>query len=452
MQGATALVAAIAAFFIIFSRPSKAMAPYVIALAWYPVYLTVPIGTVDFNVSRILVMVLIMRLLFVPGVVSRFRPNWADAIVLIAFLTQFTSYAVNESMEVVFVRQMGSFFDTFLVYIAARLSIQSKDDFIDFATKIIIASIPLACLGLYQAFTGHNPYGFTKAFDAWDPREQSFENRYGWFRADVSFNLNISFGLYFAMLLALAIGLWHQLRWSKRSKVICVAFMGLGLFSSMSSGPLFAAIFSLGLIGIYRWRQHWFYYVVAAIAVIVAIEMYSNRHFPHVLGRLAFSTQNVYYRVGLWEEAFGGGMDDHWVFGYGFVGLGVGNDNSEFNWEHKDFLNIYIARLVRCGLFATIPYFVMTFMIYHTMRRGFARAPTEAHRWMIWCLIAGQAGWHIGLMTVGLLSQMLPFYYLMFAVSINVAKFYEPVRARSKGMKKDVVFPGADQKPRRVPG
>ena len=47
---------------------------------------------------------------------------------------------------------------------------------------------------------------------------------------------------------------------------------------------------------------------------------------------------------------FGDGIDGHWITGYGYVGTGPGNDNSNFDWEHKDSINIYIAILATGGL------------------------------------------------------------------------------------------------------
>jgi hypothetical protein len=431
MTAVTLLVMALGALAVIMVRPSRVLIPYTVVLCLYPNYLTVQVATVDFTVARFLIMVVLARLIVVPSIIDRFRFNWLDVFVILAYLGRFFALTWNESMGNMFVREMGTLFDTTLVYFAARLSLVTSQDFVDFVKAMIVAAIPLVALGMYQTLTSHNVWAFSKSLSGWNPHEQHVLNRRGLYRADVSFDLHISFGLFFALMLPLAIGLWHKVSWPPLVKIGTIGLMWLGMVSSMSSGPLFATMFAVGAMCIYRWRQHWFYFVVLGIGFIIAIELYSNRHFPHVLGRFAFSSHNMHYRIGLWEEAFGGGMDDHWMFGYGYVGLGPGNDNSDFHWEHTDFLNIYIARLVAAGLFGLVPYVVMTILPFFALKRAMARAPTEGERWFIWCIIAAYTGWILGFQTVGMLTQIPMLYNLFIGVIANAAFYYAPLPTRA---------------------
>ncbi|GJM27263.1 MAG: hypothetical protein DHS20C16_36780 [Phycisphaerae bacterium] len=425
MQALTFAIAAAGALLALRGRSVHALGAYLIVLCWYPQFLTIPLGTFDFPTGRFVILVVLMRLMLTPGASSSFKINWLDVFIVLAFICRFIAFTVNAPFDKVFVREMGMFFDTVLVYFAGRLAIRSQDDFIVLAKTLVMIGTPLAIFGFYQSWTGHNPFGWMRAYDAWDPHEQRINNRVGWFRADVVFNLHISFGMFFSMVFALAAGIWPHTQWRPWMKAGAMFLMFIGVFSSMSSAPLFSIVASLGILILYPVRRHWFYFLIIAVAFGTAVEFYSNRHLPHVLGRLAFSSKNVYYRTELYAECFGGGMKDHWTYGYGYVGVGPGTDNSNFHWKHKDLLSIYISRLVRTGLVGLTPFFIATILPYFAIRRAFTRASTEEDRWFIWCFMAGLGGWHIALMTVNILHQIVPLYFMMMGIATNLPSFYE---------------------------
>ncbi len=402
-----------------------AIGAYLIVLCWYPQFLTVPIGTFDFPTGRFLILIVLFRIMCMPDLVRAFKFNWLDAFILLAFVCRFFAFTVNAPLDKVFVREMGMFFDTVLVYFAGRLAIRTQDDLIILSKTLIMIGIPLACVGFYQSWTGHNPFGWMRAYDAWDPHEQRLNNRVGWYRADVVFNLHISFGMFFSIVFALAAGIWPHTQWRTWMKAGAMFLMFIGVFSSMSSAPLFSIVAVVGLLIMYPVRRHWLYFAMIVVVCCTAVELYSNRHLPHVLGRFAFSSKNVYYRTELFSECFGGGMKDHWTYGYGYVGVGPGTDNSNFHWVHKDLLNIYIARLTRTGLVGMLPFFVATILPYFALRRAFVRASTEEDRWLVWCFMAGLGGWHIALMTVNILHQIIPLFFMMMGIAMNMPAFYE---------------------------
>ena len=425
MQALTLAVTAAGVLLALRGKAVHTLGAYLIVLCWYPQFLTIPIGTFDFPTGRFLILMVLARLMVMPGIARSFKFNWLDVFIVLAFVCRFLAFTANAPLEKVFVREMGMFFDTVMVYFAARLAIRSLDDFVTLAKTFIFVAIPLAIFGFYQSWTGHNPFGWMRAYDAWSPREQMMNSRVGWFRADVVFNLHISFGMFFSLVFALAAAIWPITKWNPWVKGGVMFLLLVGVFSSMSSAPLFALVAVLGVLMLYPMRRHWFYFVIIAIAFGTAIEFYSNRHLPHVLGRMAFSSKNVYYRTELFAECFGGGMKDHWTYGYGYVGLGPGTDNSNFHWVHRDLLNIYIARLTRTGLFGLTPFFIATFLPYFALRRAFTRATTGEDRWLIWCFMAGLSGWHIALMTVNLLYQIVPLYFMMIGIAMNMPSFFE---------------------------
>lgn len=441
MQVVTAAVIAVGSLLALRKRPVQAVAAYLIVLCWYPTFLTIKVGTLDFSASRLLIMVVLLRLVLSPGVIASFKIAWIDVFVLLAFVGRFGGLLVNESMATVFEREMGTFFDTCLAYSAARLGVRTNEDFVEIIKTLLVISVGLVFFGLYQCWTGNNVFGFMRQYDAWNPHEQEKFNRIGWYRADVTFNVSISFGLFFSVLFALCAGLGESAGWSRQRKMTLLVIMTLGVFSSMSSAPLFAIIITLFFMAMYPYRKYWLYLSMVAIAFVAAIELYSNRHVPHVLGRVAFSSENVYYRIGLVSEAFGGGMDDHWTYGYGYIGLGPDEHKKEFDWYHQDMVNIYIARLARTGLTGAVPFVILTLLPYVRLRKAFLRAPTQEDQWLLWCFGAGLIGWQFAFMTVNLLNQMLMLYYVFMGIAASSPHFYENrlpdwLRAPVQGMRR----------------
>ncbi|GAH01346.1 unnamed protein product, partial [marine sediment metagenome] len=183
-------------------------------------------------------------------------------------------------------------------------------------------------------------------------------SRLGFFRADVVFSHSIMYGLFFAMLGPVCAGI---LRGAKKYKyeTLCwvgVGLMGVGVFSSMSSGPILAGLLSILFIAVYRWRKYWKPIVIIIIVMCGSVEIISNRHFYDVLGGFTLNPGTAWYRSKLIDVAlFEGGMSGHWLAGYGY--------NAEPGWkdkidgrDHTDIVNHYLLILSRYGLVGLLPF------------------------------------------------------------------------------------------------
>jgi O-antigen ligase len=113
-------------------------------------------------------------------------------------------------------------------------------------------------------------------------------------------------------------------------------------------------------------------------------------------------------------------MTGHWLFGYGYVGVGPGNDNTDFHWEHQDLTNIYIHILARAGLIALIPYLIVNFLYYRRLYQAARYATTQSDVWLIWCFAAALVGWNISMMTVSALAQIETLLFMFIALCANM--------------------------------
>lgn len=444
MEALTLLVAGAASILIWLATPAMAVVIFVAAITWYPQYLPVAIGGVDFNVTRILAAVLIVRVLTRPDLIRSFRVTWLDVFVVGALLAQSLSLLTNEPLSKVLVREGGTLFDTVLPYLAARFLIRTREDIYTVIKGLLIVAVPLALAGVYQSITGFNVYGMLEAMSPWREGGDSFMRK-GFYRADGSFGNSIPFGLFFTAVFPLGIGLWQTREIPKNWLVPACGCVVLGALSSLSSGPLFALVACVGFLCFYRFRNYWMFVVGAVVAVIIAVELYSNRNFYHVLTRFAFSSQTGYYRIGLVEEALGGGMKGHWLFGYGYVGVDADPEATGWHWEHRDLVNIYVKVLARTGLIGFIPFLLLTIEYYRRLYLAGRYAPTPSDKWLVWCVAAAVVNWNVAMLTVSALSQTQTVLHLLYALcgALGFAWIRAEEETRDLQDEEDVVQAGA---------
>lgn len=421
MELVTIIIALVASIMMWRAAPVRALVIYFAVLLVYPQFLTLKLGVVDFNTGRILILVLFAKMALQSRVLQEFRWTNLDRLVLLLFAARVVSLCVNAPVELVLEREGGAFISVFLPYFAVRAIVTNKEKFRGLVQGLVLIGMTLAVLGTYESLTGHNPMGFMKSYDAWMPSEQRVLSRFGLYRADVSFGQYIAFGLFFTPLVALSLVL-HRRDTDPLKTLAVAAVLSLGIVASMSSAPLLAFVVTATIIAFFPFRK----YSIAMIAIFFAsigfLEYYSDRHFYEVMTRLAMSASTAYYRIGLYEEFFSGGMNGHWIFGYGYVGLGPGNDNSNFFWVHQDLVNIYIARFARVGLFGAVPFLMINVLYYRYLHRAWKACGSFEDRWMVWCLTAAMLGWNIAMMTVNTVSLLGTLLYTLIALAASMPR------------------------------
>jgi len=423
MQGLTLLIAVVAFVLAFVLKPAKALLVYCAVLFAYPELLTVPLGTVDFNAPRITILGLMANLVFRSSAWRGLKWNWLDTFVVAAYFLPVLAALKNAPASLVFERQFGGqMLDILFPYFAARMALRSRPDMLLFFKGLVYIGSPLALFAMIEAKTGFNVYSIFYAFYGWGFSDMSLlsDMRLGMYRARGSFGVPILLGLFFSATATMAVGLWREKVWSPTKTGILFLLMIGGLMASLSSAPLFAIFISMSMVIFYRFRRLWPVLVIGLVASMIFVEVYSNRHFYHVLTWFSFSNKTAYYRIHLLEEAFGGGMDGHWMYGYGYVGVGPGNDNTNFHWKHRDFTNLYIAILVRFGLVGVLPYIMMQILYYRKLYVAARSCRSPGQLWLIWCLTAALVGWNISMLTVSAFRQIAVFQYMLIGLCNNL--------------------------------
>ena len=423
MQALTLAVALAGCAIVLLSRPIWWLIIYIGVTVFYPCNLTVPVGTVDFTAGRIVIMVIFARALLFTNVFKGFKLIWLDKLVIIFFIAQVAAGLMTIPMMELLENRAGAVFDLVLPYFIARATLKKRRDFILLIKAVMVMAIPMAALGLYQSVTGDNPYGGFRAYVAWGSRTaaQSAQQRYGFYRASVSFPQPIMFGMFFGMLGPVAVGLYHYIK-NKTFFLISLAAMGVGVFSSMSSGPYFAAALAGMFICVHRYRRQWKTLLVIVIVLCAVVEIISNRHFYEVFDRFSLSGSAVWYRSRLIEVAlFEGGMDGHWLIGYG---------NEKLKWgkridgrSYTDVVNHYLVILSRYGLIGLIPFLVLVAAAMMKLIKTFKQNNAPPDAWLLWCFSGTMIGVILAMNTVMLFGPPRTLFYILLALCAQLPSY-----------------------------
>ncbi|MFC1512250.1 hypothetical protein ACFL5H_03545 [Candidatus Latescibacterota bacterium] len=421
MQLVTLSLALIGTILIIKLGPLKGLMVYFIGLCWYPQPLVIDIATVEFSLSRILMFPLMLSILSRSKLISGLKWNLLDTLVIAYVIGKIIAVSQNEPLMAFIVREGAGFIDSILPYFMARIIITTKEKLLFFIKSLVIIGIPLSIMGVYQSITGNNPFIFFSQYYGWGfaGHEVSLM-RHGFYRANVNFLVAISFGLFLAGIAVLCLGLWYKQVWSRKRIILCFVLLLLGVYSSMSSAPYFSIMVSILVLTCFPLKRYRVPILFMVVVSIVFLEYYSNRHWYEVFDRLAYSGETAYYRVGLINEAFGGGMDGYWIQGYGYVGGGPGSDNTNFNWVHKDLVNIYINILARYGLLGLFPFLGINFLYYKRLYLACSIIRTNADLWLIWCILSTLVGWNVALLTVSPMDQVNTLLFVIIGISTNL--------------------------------
>jgi hypothetical protein len=397
MEQLTLAIAAAACILVFCLPPVWWLVVYVATLAWYPSYLTVKVGTLDFSAPRIVILAIYASLFFRQHLLNRFRFNYLDVMAITYFVGQLLAGAITSDLGTLLENRAGAAFDMLLPYFAVRAIITDKQRCLSFLKTSVYIVAPMAIFGLYESVTGHNPVGFLQKYMVWG-KVVDFPTRHGFYRAWFTTSHPIMFGLFFAILGPIWAGLVYQM---KNARLLCYAGIALaviGVFSSMSSGPAIAALVAIAFIVFYRYRKYWKLLAAAIILMCGTIEVVSNRHFYYYPTRFAFGLGSAWYRGRLLDVAlFEGGMSGHWLTGYGLAtdeSLKAGAEwGAKIDNRHRvDMVNEYLLVLFRYGLIALVPFLAMIYAAIKKLKEAWKVSLSDADKWLIWCLSASIVG------------------------------------------------------------
>jgi hypothetical protein len=419
----------VGSFFVWRCRPLTAICVYFAIIVLYPQHWTFKFGGMPtLFVGKVLIFPLMLNLVFKAKRLSGFRPNVLDAGVVLLLLGQLTAGLIQgEDLWQVIAEQSHYIATETLGYFAVRLSITSRRDLLFLVKVLALTAMPLACIAIYESLTGDYVYAKLSYLLSGQKEEMLALTgmlRSGFYRAATSFGVPIGLGLFFAACVPLVLCLRNDPSWKWWQMATVIILVSLGLLSTVSGGPLLSFAVSAMVLAYYPLRKSLPVAIPLALGIVVLWQLCAPAWGVAAptdhLRNLAFNPKNADYRMGLIEEAFTGGMDDHWYFGYGTWGFGEKKPNPEFNWRHKDLVNIHIGQLVRFGLFGFVPYLAVSLMSFLKLGQAARVKRYSSDTWLIWCVFAFFVGWQVAFLTVGAVRQITCLLYLLTGLISNL--------------------------------
>lgn len=185
MQATTLIISFIGSILVLVLRPAKAFAVYIAVLLFYPTFLSVQLGTLDFKAGRIVVTVLLLRCLFNPAIRKKFAWNKLDMWVVFGHIVSLSIPLLTWKIPAMRVLEtwFGGLMDSFFVYLVARFCITNRARLITAIKWIGMIFVPLALLGGIECFTGWQPYRMFQQYCPWDAEGSNVGARLGLYRA-----------------------------------------------------------------------------------------------------------------------------------------------------------------------------------------------------------------------------------------------------------------------------
>ena len=412
MQILTVLLAVIGSLLVLVVSPLQGLIVYIISYLSYPYSAgLLSISTIDFSVSRIIIIVLVVRLIFATDLTRGFTVIWLDRLVVMLFAAEIAAGVMTSEARVLVENRLGDFCDMALPYLAVRLIVRTKEDYISLIKAVAWATAALSIVAFYESLTGVNLLNFGHDVSGSEVRLRYFH------RAQVTFRHAIYFGVFSGMTGAVCLGLIRNTGNKSRLFLVLAGLVFLGAFSSMSSGGLLALVGAIGFVSLYRWRRSWRGIVAFVVIMCVLVEIVSNRHFYNVIDRFTFESSTAWYRARLFEVAFfEGGMSGHWLLGYGLADPGWG-PRIDMR-DHTDMVNHYLLELARYGLVGFIPFCLVIIVALKNLFRGFWSLARDEDTWLIWCVAGGFFSVLLAFNSVSLFEQPMIMLFMMFGFCV----------------------------------
>jgi hypothetical protein len=396
-----------------------ALVPLALSISMYPSNLLVPPPNIGLTPQRIIGLILIIRCLTTPAIRNKFKWGLPDTAAACYFALLTVSMIITRGPATGINNRGGFFLSAMVPFWCVRFLITDKESFYALIKAWIWGGIPLAALGVYQWETGQNPffeimqYGVPKILAEKsqrmfiDTRIMFGEHHY---RASAPFMQCIMFGWFFALM----VGLGTNLFWEKKKIfpwVIPWCVLPVGILASIAGGPMMLAAISMMIIGLFPFRGMWRGAVIGAAVLLVAFGAASNRNPLEILANVGFDASSSWYRVGLQKYTLSGGMNGHWLAGYGDI-------PGEYAHFH-DLCIQWIFLVVVHGLMGAVGFYGLVSACAWQLWVAKPKATTLQDQWLLWSFLAVLFASLFSMFVVSLFGEMYFIYHMFLGLLAN---------------------------------
>lgn len=366
----------------------------------------IEIGPFHIMVIRILLAVGIVRMIIrSESVAGGF--NGLDWLMVVWAAWTLISSLFHADISKVLVNRLGLVYNACGIYFLLRVFCQSLKDSVLVCCITAVLLFPVAILMVFEKMTGHNLFSLLG-----DVPEMAMV-RDGAIRSQGPFAHAILAGTVGAVCLPLIIGIWTQHRKTAFIGIVACAAM---IITSFSSGPIMSALFAIGALLMWRWRDHMRIVRWLVVCGYVGLDLIMNAPAYYLIARInPTGSSTSWHRAALIDAAIQH-ITDWWIAGtdvtrhwmpYGVIWSG----------DHADITNHYLVMGVAGGLPLMLLFIGVLAMGYSFVGQTVKMPELSLRsRFMIWAFGASLFSHSVTFVSISYFDQSFVFLYLTLAI------------------------------------
>ena len=364
----------------------------------------IKIGPFNFFVIRLLILAGIVRVILKRERLAG-RLNKLDRMVIAWAAVAVLSCLGHEEPPAALVFRLGLVFDNAGIYFLARIFIRSLEDVVFLCRFIAILLVPVALEMISEKMTGQNRFA---AFGGVAP---DCTIREGKIRGQGPFMHPILAGTVGALSLPLMAAL---LRHERKVAQVGLAATAAIVYCSGSSGPMMSAIFAVGALLFWRYRQYMSKLRWLAVFSYIGLDLMMKVPAYYLLGRMDLAGGSTgFHRAQLINSAINH-LSEWWLIGTDYTRHWMPTGVS-WSPNHTDITNQYISMGILGGLPLMFTFIGMLVLGFVGVGRALRASRRMAMKWkfMIWAMGASLFANAATCISVSYFDQSFLFLYVV---------------------------------------
>lgn len=395
--------------FIIGFPKKWAFSPFLIAACFITMRQCLMIGSLNFYMTRILIIFGILRIL-TRRELKFININNIDMIFIFYVISAFTIYVLREMHFGALINRLGFSFDAIGLYFIFRVFIETHDDIIRIIKTISILTIPIAISMLIEIYAGRNIFAILGG------EEVMSSVREGRIRAQGPFMHSILAGTLGATSFPL---LFAGLSCEKKHGL--VLFIGIlstviVVYSSASSGPVLSLF--AGIISLILWRARDYIKVMkwGMLIIIIILHIIMKAPVWYIFDRISLITGGGGWHRSELINSFIKYFNDWWLIGTSYTRHWMPNA-LPINPNMVDITNQFVRIGVDGGLITLILFLFMILKLFKSVginiRNSYYNNKMGFFNWALGCSLIT----HIfSFFSVSYFDQINIFWYLLLGM------------------------------------
>lgn len=406
---------------LLWVRRDRAVLPIMLVACFIPVAQRLVVATLDFNMSRILILFGWSRILY-RDEARNIRWCRLDTVFVVYLASGMLAYVVREGTLGALIYQLGVIFDACGIYFMLRALLGSSTEVLRAALHMAVIASLVGASMLIENLTGRN------AFAVFGGVHEITVIRDGRLRCQGAFSHPImagSFGAGLAPILGMiAIGRQHQRVLAGVGLVSCFVIV----VTSSSSGPVLALLAAIIGCALYVLRNEMRLIRYGVAAMLVVLHLVREQPVWHLIGRASdLIGGNGYDRTRLISAFVYNWRDWFWV--------GT-NSTAGWGWGLQDLTNQFVYDGVQGGILGLLSLIALLTVAFQYVGRTVQRAERARHlsdkrrlglQMLAWGLGVSLATHCVSWISVSYFGQMTLIFHALLAFIVTVYQTRELV-------------------------